>query len=236
MTLALLVLLALGPDGPEQLRQRGGELLAEGDTLGAIATLDASVAGEWTNPDVLLTLGRTHLANGETGSAVLALERASRLAPTDSEIGAARREAYARAGQVAPAVAPPFIAARTVVSHVGAATLVALALLLYLGMAVLGFLWWRRKRSAPGWAAIALAPLALGLLVLAGVALWDAGNGRAVVLTDAPVFVRPTPESDPVGTVREGEVVRVGEAVGEWRRVDVGEAHGWVPSRAVAEL
>ena len=236
MTLALLVLLALGPDGPESLRQRGGALLAEGDTLGAVASWEAAVSGPWTNPDVLLTLGERHLARREVGEAVFALERAARLAPLDPEIERARREAYALAGQVAPSSPPPFVAARTVVSRTGAGALVLVALVLYLGAFVLGLVWWRSRRRLVGWTAVAVAPVALGVLVLAGLALWDADRGWSVVLATAELRERPSPEAEAVGVVREGEVVVTEDAAAGWRRVDVGEAEGWVPERAVARL
>ena len=254
MTRALLaaaLVLAAGPlaaqeaitrPAAEALAALAAESLAEGDTLGAAASLQAALAGEWASPDALLTLGRLRLARGETGAAVHALERAARLAPADAEVGAARREAYARAGQVPPAVPAPLVAARTASTRVGAGLLVALGLALYLGAATLGFAWWRRRRDgeptyrAMGWSAAALAPLALVAVVLAGIALWDAGRPRAVVLDGVDLHARPTPEAQPVGSVREGEVVRVREASGPWRLVDLGEVEGWAPARAVAGL
>lgn len=236
MILLLALLLALGPDGPDSLRQQGTALLAERDTLGAIAAMDASVSGAWTNPDVLLTLGRLHVARGEAGPAVLALERASRLAPTDAEVAGARREAYALAGQVAPDVPPPFVASRSVSSRIGAGVLVGLALVLYLVAAVLGLAWWRRRRPAAGWAAVAIAPFALVTLVLAGLALWDASGTQGIVLTTVELRALPTPEAGTVGHVREGEVTATGSASGEWREVQAGDLSGWVPSHALAQL
>ena len=218
------------------LRQRSEMLVAEGDTTGAVAALDAALLGPWTSPEALLAQGRLHVARGDAGRAVLALERASRLAPTDPDVAAARREAYALAGQVAPRVPPPLVASRAVLARVGAGALVALALVLYLGAVALGLAWRRRQRPLAGWSALALAPLALAALVLAGVALWDAGRPRAVTLAAVDVKARPTPEAEGAGALRAGEVVRVGEARGLWRRVEAGDAEGWVPARAVERL
>ncbi|MEM6325869.1 MAG: SH3 domain-containing protein [Bacteroidota bacterium] len=236
MTLALLLLLAMGPDGPESLRQQGLDLLAEGDTLGAVATLDAAVAGEWTNPDVWLALGQTHLAREATGPAVLALERAARSAPLDPEIASARRDAHALARAVPPEAAAPVVAARAVRSTVGTEAVVALALVLYLGLAALSFVWWRRRQRPVGWAALALAPVALCALILAGLTLWDASGSRAVALASVEVRARPVTEAETVGSVRTGEMVTLGPTEGDWRRVTVDETEGWVPSRAVSAL
>ena len=167
---------------------------------------------------------------------MLALERAARLAPRDREIAASRREAYALTGQVAPRVAAPFVASRSVAARVGAGALVVLALLLYLGAMTLAFVWWRGRDRRVGWAGLAVAPVAVAALVLAGLALWDAGTDRAVALATVEVRARPTPEAPAVERMREGETVRLGDAASGWRRVDAGGAEGWVPERAVAPL
>ncbi len=246
LVLALLQLLApeaglLSPDadsreGAEALRVQSVALAASGDTTGAIAALDASLSGGWKSPEALLALGRLHIARGDAGAAVLALERASRLAPSDPAIAAARGDAYALARQSPPDIAAPFVASRAVTSRVGAGLLVALALTLYLATLVLVALWRRRQRPALGWGALALAPLALGALVLAGLALVDAGQPRAVALATVDVRARPAPEATGVGAIREGETVRVGETQGLWRRARAGDAEGWVPARAVERL
>lgn len=294
MTRALLALLFFGPlappaaagpgdgahDPPEAVTRAAaeafadlaGRALAEGDTAGAEAALGAALAGDWQSPEALALLGEVRLARGQTGAAVLALERAARLAPTDPAIGRARREAYAAAGQAPPVAPGPLVAARVASARAGAGLLVALALALYLGVAALGLAWWRARRAAPpeasgeaprgggsadplrsdapehasgaaqkrtralGWTLAALGPLALLALLLAATALWDAGRPRAVALAGVDLLARPAPEAPPVGSVREGEVVRVRESQGEWRLVDLGETEGWAPARAVPDL
>lgn len=251
MMVVLLLLLqlaapgALSPEatsreGAEALRVQSAVLAASGDTTGAIAALDASLSGGWKSPQALLALGRLHLAQGNPGSAVLALERAARLAPADVDIATARNAAYALARQAPPNVPPPFVASRAVTSRIGAGLLVVLALTLYLGTLLLGAFWRRQRHRQPaplaGWAALGLASLALGALILAGLALWDAGQPRAVALVTVDVRERPAPEAAGAGAIRAGEVVDVGETRGLWRRVETGNAEGWVPARAVERL
>ncbi|MEL6616172.1 MAG: SH3 domain-containing protein, partial [Bacteroidota bacterium] len=178
---------------------------------------------------------RLHIARGEP-PAVLALERASRLDPLSSPLATARREAYVLAGQVAPAVPAPIVASRTVLSRLGAGLFVALALVLYLAWVALGALWYRRRTRALTWAGITLAPLALAAIVLASLSLWDAGRPLAVALADVSVQTRPSPEASASGSIRAGEVLRVGEAEGLWRRVEIGDVEGWVPERSVEGL
>lgn len=233
---ALVLLLALQAATPDALFRQSVDLTAEADTTGALAALDQSLAGDLTSPEALLALGRLHLARGEAGPAVFALERAARLLPADPEIASARREAYALSGQVAPVVPPPFVAARTVVSRIGAGALVGLALLLYLGAAALGFAWWRSRSRQIGWGAVALAPLALLAVALAALAVWDAGSPRGVALVAVEARARPTPEAEGIGRVREGEVVPLEATASGWRQVRLGDATGWVPARSTAEL
>ena len=237
--IALVLLLAMqaaAPSPQEALRLQAADLAAEADTLGAVASLDAALSGPLTSPEALLALGRLHLSRGEAGPAVLALERAARLAPTDAEIASARREAYGLAGQVTPRIAPPFVASRTVTSRIGAGVLVGLALVLYLATMTLAFVWWRGRDRRLGWGALALAPVALAVLVIAGLALWDAGAPRGVALAKVEVRARPTPEAGTVGRLREGEVITTGDIDGDWRRVGAGETEGWVPARSVERL
>ncbi|MEM1053963.1 MAG: hypothetical protein AAGI52_00435 [Bacteroidota bacterium] len=235
-TVAALLLLAALQAPSEDLRQRAASLAAEADTLGAVATLDVATSGKWTSPDALLTLGQFHLSRGEAGPAVLALERASRLAPSDPEIASARREAYGLAGQVAPTVAPPFVASRTVVRWIGAGALVALTLLLYFSTLALAVLWWKHRDRRLGSGAVALGLLALAALALSSLALWDAGAPQGVAMAETEIRVRPTPEAGVVGRLREGEMLMTEDADGGWRQVQVGEIEGWVPARSVERL
>lgn len=227
---------ALTPAAAEALRKQAIVLSAMGDSTGAVASFEASLDGGWTSAQAQLDLGLLHIARGEAGRAVLAVERASRLDPISPGIATARREAFALAGQVAPRVPAPLIASRTVAARLGAGALVALALVLYLGAASLGVVWFRRRDRRVGWAAIAVAPFALAALVVAGIALWDAGRPTAVALTDVALQTRPSPEAAASGAVRAGEIVRIGDASGLWRQVEVGEETGWVPEQAVAGL
>ena len=75
------------------------------------------------------------------------------------------------------------------------------------------------------WAALVLALAAAAVPLVAGLARPTA----AVVRRGAPLLDAASPSADPIGTLREGEVVPVLDSSGDWLRVeDNAGARGWV--------
>lgn len=229
--LLALLLLQSAPDPraeADRLFTLGTELIAEGDTSGAVAAWEGARATGLTSAAVEHNLGTVALRRGDVGRARLHLERAARLAPLNDAVtqnlrlarraaGAAERSAVERAWN-------------GLVGVVGRLGLVALALALTFG--ALGLFFLDRRRLALGVAAAAL----LAVAVASG-ALWERSRPLGVVLApEADVTEEPSAESVTVARVRAGEVVQVGEAAAGWRRVEADGAEGWLPERAVERL
>lgn len=236
--IVVLALLLLGPpaaDRPEaeRLFQLGIELVAEGDTAGAVAAWDGAEATGWTSAALAYNRGTVALAQGDLGAARLALERAARLDARTPEITSALAEVRDRAGDAPSPVEPVVRMMRATVGPVGLVlgTLVLYALALALGVAAV------RRRTRPlvlgAGVSAALALCAVGLAVLV---LRDASPSRAVALSDGVVRDAPSPTAPESGPLRAGASVELGDARGDWQAVQVGDVGGWVPRGRVAPL
>ena len=229
LVLALLALLQPAPRAEaERLFDLGTELVAEGDTAGAVAAWQGALDTGWTSAAAEANLGTVALGRGDVGRARLHLERAARLAPLDGDVAQALAAAREEAG-----TAPLTAVERTwggVVGVVRPVGLVASALALAFGALAL-FLLGRRRP------ALAVGAVALLAVAAAGAALWEATAARGVVLaSDAEVRAGPSATAPSVARVRAGEVVGVGEERAGWRRVSAGAAEGWLWGGAVARL
>ncbi len=232
MTLLLALLLLQPAASPraeaERLFALGAELIAEGDTSGAVAAWEGARATGVTSVAVEHNLGTVALQRGDLGRARLHLERAARLAPLDTRI--AQNLRLARQAADVPTRSVPERLWDQIVGVVGAVGLVALALALTFG--ALGLFFLERRRLALG-VGVAAA-LAVGV---AAAALWERSQPIGVVLApEAEVTEAPSAEAVGVARVRAGETVRVGGARGGWRRVEADGAEGWLPERAVEQL
>lgn len=231
MTLLLALLLlqpAADPAEAERLFALGGQLIAEGDTAGAVAAWEGARATGWASAAVEHNLGTVALRRGDAGRARLHLERAARLAPLDGATGQNLRLARRLAGEEPrPEWRRAWDGAVGVVRPLG---LVALALALSFG--ALGLVFLGRRRIALGVGAAAV--LAVGA---ASLALWERSRPlAAVVVPEAVVHETPSPSAERAAVVRAGELVEAGPAEAGWRRVEAGGATGWVRAAAVEAL
>ena len=233
--IGLLLALALLQASPSDARTEadrlfalGQQLVAEGDTTGAVAAWEGAVATGWTSAAAEHNLGTVALARGNVPQARLHLERAARLDPLDAAIAQNLRLARERAGE-----RPPSSAQRAFAAVVGVLTplgLVALALAVAFG--ALGLMMAGRHRWAAG-----LGVLAVAAVSVATLAVMEVTRPLAVVLVDeAPVVETPSPSAPGVARLRAGETVKAGEAVDGWRPVTVGRSEGWVWADAVARI
>ncbi len=226
--LALLLLQPAAPAGADGLFDLGLQLVAEGDTAGAVAAWEGAAATGWTSAAVEHNLGTVALDRGDVARARLHLERAARLAPLDAAVARNLALARERAGEP-----PPSAVGRMSARAVGVLTplgVVALALAVSfgaLGLAVAG-----RRRWAAG-----VGVLALGAIAAAALVVGEATRPLGIVLADdTPVVEAPSPTASGVARLRAGEAVEVGDAVDGWQPVAVGRAGGWVRAGAVAPI
>ncbi len=232
MAVLLALLLLQPPASPQAEAERlfalGTELVAEGDTSGAVAAWEGARATGLASAAVEHNLGTVALRRGDPGRARLHLERAARLAPLDAAV--ARNLRLAREAAGAPARSGTQRVWDQVVGVVGPLGLVAFALALAFG--ALGLFLIDRRRLALG--------VGVGALLAVGVAsgaLWERSRPVGVVLAaEAEVTEAPSAASVSVARVRAGETVRVGEGRPGWRRVEADGAVGWLPERAVERL
>ena len=218
---------AASPAEAERLFAVGTELVAEGDTSGAVAAWQGAVATGWTSAAVEHNLGTVALARGQTAAARLHLERAARLDPLDDAVARNLALARARAGVPEPSAARA--AGARVVAVVRPLGLVALALALTFG--ALALLLMNRRRAA-----LAVGAVALLAVAAASGAVWERTRPLAVAMSGAAVVESPSPTASAVARLRPGETVSVGEAEDGWRPVRVGRQSGWVRADAVAPI
>lgn len=229
--LLALALLQPAPDArteADRLFTLGQQLIAEGDSTGAVAAWEGALATGWTSAAAEHNLGTVALARGDAPRARLHLERAARLDPLDAAIAQNLRLARERVGE-----APPSASDRALASVVGVLTplgLVGLALAVSFG--ALGLLMAGRRRLALG-----LGAVALGTITVAAVAVAEVTRPLAIVMVDeAPVVESPVPSAPGVVVLRAGEAVEAGDPVDGWRPVTLGQTDGWVRADAVAPI
>ena len=218
---------AASPAEAERLFAVGTELVAEGDTSGAVAAWQGAVATGWTSAAAEHNLGTVALARGQTAAARLHLERAARLDPLDDAVVRNLALARARAGAPEPSVVQA--AGARVVAVVRPLGLVTLALALTFG--ALALLLMNRRRAA-----LAVGAVALLAVAAASGAVWERTRPLAVAMSGAAVVESPSPNASAVARLRPGETVSVGEAEDGWRPVRVGRQSGWVRADAVAPI
>ncbi|PAP78543.1 SH3 domain-containing protein [Rubrivirga marina] len=232
--IALVLAVALLQAGPtdraeaDRLFALGTQLVAEGDTAGAVAAWEGAAEIGWTSAAVQHNLGTVALARGDVARARLHLERAARLDPRDDAITRNLALARERAGEPPPpSTRRLWDGAIGVLRPFGA---VALALALAFG--ALGLAVADRRRWAAGLGAVAVV-----VVTGAAFAVWEFTRPVGVVLLDdAPVVESPSPAAPGVARLRAGETVEVGPEADGWRPVTVGRAEGWVRADAVAPI
>jgi hypothetical protein len=229
LRLALLALAVAGPvlAAPADDRFReANDLVRAGDYPKAIALYGELAASGEESASLYWNWAQAATARGVQGEALWALLRARELDPGDRAV-MRDVERLREALNLDPAeVAPEPLAAAGRFARRFRLDLVALALLA-LSLAAHGLVRIRSGFRAAG--LVAWCTLVLGLLAAAvPVAASFARPTATVVRRGAPLLDAASPTAEPTGTLREGEVVPVLEASGEWLRIeDNAGARGW---------
>lgn len=237
VTIALLAVgtAAAGPPGPEERFREGTALLRAGDIPGGLAIYRELAASGHESVNLYWNWAQGAAARGRAGEAIWALLRAREVGPRDAaaerEIDRLRRALRLEPGELdpVPTAALGRLAHRW---HLGA--LAALLWLLSVAASLLA-----RKRVALLWPKVATGVLAaLGLAAVAVVAAGASARPTAVITArDVELLDAAAPAARPVATLREGEVVPVFDAAGEFLRIqDSSGARGWVRSAHVWRL
>ncbi len=234
---AAAVLLALLSHVPSALAdnrfERANAAYAEARFDEAARELEGLIAERGYSPAALLDLGNAYRRQGETGSAVLAYERARLLAPSDPDL---RRSLDAVRAEAGLAVPPTDLLTRAASLWPARRWLAAgvVALVLFcLGALLTGAL--RRARRA----GLLLAVPSFVAVSACAAALWigTLGVKRAVVMEDAPARVSPFADAEAVTSLRAGEIVRVEDTHGEHVRALLPDGtRGWMARDAVESI
>jgi hypothetical protein len=229
LRLALLALALAAPSlaAPADGRFReANDLARAGDYPKAIAVYGELAASGQETASLYWNWAQAATARGAQGEARWALLRARELDPGDRAV-VRDVERLREALNLDPAeIAPEPLAAAGRFARRFRLDLVALALLA-LSLVAHGLVRVRSDLRAAG--PLAWAALVLGLLAAAvPVAASFARPTATVVRRGAPLLDAASPTAEPTGSLREGEVVPVLEASGEWLRVeDNAGARGW---------
>jgi tetratricopeptide (TPR) repeat protein len=154
----------------------------------------------------LYNLGNSYARAGKPGMAVLNYERASLLAPNDSDIEANLR--YIRDELRLPSESRNWfdravrVASPAVFSWIGVVGLLIVGLSLLAGRLDPGHRSMRRVATIVGSALV-------GLTACNGVALWPTLHEAVVITSATPVLVSPVPMGDPQFVLPEAETVRM---------------------------
>jgi tetratricopeptide (TPR) repeat protein len=241
----LLLLIAAGAsaasDNPQAMFFRANGLYADGRYAEAAAEYEQVLGTGVASANVYFNLGNAYLKAGDVGRAVLAYERARRLAPGDPDVRA--NLAFAREQGGADDEPPRWTRLAFPLASVWPSDTV---------LAVAAAAWWAllvllaarhllpAARRAMGWAALAAGVLFAVSSASVAYRLWTVDFRReAVVVASTPVAVRFEPTS--AGTVHfravTGSRLRlIGERDG-WVQVARPDGlRGWVERDAVASL
>jgi hypothetical protein len=211
---------------PAERFRQANERARAGDYPAAIAEYEALAAAGAGSASLYWNWAQAALARGGRGEALWALLQAREREPGDRvvrrEIERLRASLNLDPAEISPE--PLQAAARFGRSfRLDLAALILLAVSLALHAAA------RRSPRRAGLRQLGAASLVLGLLAGAVPAVATLARPTAVVVRrGAPLLDAASPTASPVGELREGEVLPVLEASGDWLRVDDSSgSRGW---------
>jgi hypothetical protein len=223
------------PAGEAQSRFRqGNELARSGDYPKALAAYRDLALGGVEGPSLYWNWAQAASARGSQGEALWALLRARELDPGDGAVAREIERVREAVNLDRAEIAPDPLAAASRFARRFRLDLVAALLL---GLSVMAHALARVSRARGGSLA---AGVAFGLGLLAAGAPLAASFARptaVVVRRGAPLLDQASPTAEVVGSLREGEVVPVLDASGEYLRIeDSSGARGWAVATDVRRL
>ena len=242
LVLPILALLAASSAGAGAARdtleprfRAANELVRAGDYPKALAAYAELARAGGESASLYWNWAQAATARGASGEALWALLRARELEPGDRAVARDVQRLRESLNLDPAEIAPEPLAAVARAARRFRLDLLAAALL---AASLAAHALARLRPGSRGGAAAAGALLALGL---ASAALPLAGSlarpTATVVRRAAPLFEAASPAAEATGSLREGEVVPVLEASGDWLRVeDNAGARGWARSSDVRRL
>jgi hypothetical protein len=220
---------------PQERFREANEQARTGDYPKAIAGYRELAASGEESASLYWNWAQAATARGSRGEALWALLRARELDPGDAAVSRDVERLRAALNLDPAEIAPEPLASAARLARRFRLDLVALALLL---ASVVAHVASRLRPGLPAAAATAWLTLGAGLLAACGpVAQTLARPTGAVVRRGAPLLDAASPTAQPIGTLREGEVVPILEASGIWLRVeDASGARGWAHGDDVRRL
>ncbi len=235
LTLVAILAPPAGAGFPDQRFDEANDLARTGDYPKAISLYRELAASDHESASLYWNWAQAASARGAPGEALWALLRARELDPGDRAV---RRgvERLRESLNLDPAeIAPEPLAAAALLAR-RLRLDVAAVLLLVLSLAAHALARLRPGSAWPaplGWAALCLGLLAAAAPV-AGVLARSTGT---VVRRGAPLLESASPSAEPIGTLREGEVVPILDPSGDWLRIeDASGARGWAHVADVRRL
>ena len=217
---------------PQQRFREAGELARGGDYPKAIAIYEDLAASGLESASLYWNWAQAASARGAMGEALWALLRARELDPSDRAVRREIERLREGANLDRAEIAPDPLATVARASRRFRLDLIAMLLLVISLGAHAGFRW---RRSATRLAPIAWTALVMGLAVaVVPVAGSFARPTGVVVRRGAALLDAASPTAEPLGALREGEVVPILESSGSYVRVeDSSGARGWALSSDV---
>lgn len=221
------------PEAEARFRQ-GNELCRSGDYPKAIATYRELAEGGALGPSLYWNWAQAAAARGSVGEAMWALLRARELDPGDLAVAREIERLREAVNLDRAEIAPEPLAAASRFARRFRLDLVAAVLL---GLSVLAHL--LARVAAARWSVVC-AGVTFGFGLLAAVAPLAGSFARptaVVVRRGAPLLDQASPTAEAVGSLREGEVVPVLDASGDYLRIeDSSGARGWAVGTDVRRL
>jgi tetratricopeptide (TPR) repeat protein len=210
----------------------GNAAAARGDHRAAIASFETAIRTQGWSTNALLGLANAYASVGDTGHAILALERARVLSPDDESVARNLAALRDRAAVAAPARSRIDRAVDFLPADDWA--WLALGGLAAAAAGVAGIAWSRRRTIA---VAVTLGGFAVGLGAGA-IALRVAPDpAAAVVVSSAPATIAPFAGAEPAFSARAGEHVEVEQRRPGYVYVRAdGQRAGWLPETSVASV
>jgi hypothetical protein len=221
------------PDAQSRFRQ-GNELARSGDYPKALATYREVAEGGAEGASLYWNWAQAASARGLQGEAMWALLRARELDPGDLAVAREVERVREAVNLDGAEIAPEPLAAASRFSRRFRLDLVAVALL---GLSVLAHLGSRLSATRSGRVAAGVA-FALALLAAAAPIAGSFARPTAVVVKrGAPLLDQASSTAEAFGSLREGEVVPILDASGDYLRIeDSSGARGWTMGTDVRRL